>query len=163
MRRVVDGVLRSKIIESRISTINDAYDHYHRVKGYDDYCDEDEDGEVDITYAEPAEVYKIKCLTCRFVLYLWAVPCVGGVYGGGPCKVRDDDRVIPESLVIGKCCNCDQNLVCCNRCTYARCDTCRGYLCEECSCGEWSRTVGREVCGKCAGRRYDHLFHDEDC
>ncbi len=155
---VENEVIRSKVLQTRVNIRDNKYSHCRDVGSeFHGYSYEDTD---DITFADPAEVFAIGCDSCQFLLFLWAVPCVGDVYNDEPCRRGDSEGLIPESLVIGKCGGCRENLVNCARCTHARCDTCRRYLCEECSCGMWMGTVGRNICSKCAGTRYDNLFSD---
>ena len=156
--KVENEVLRAKVLQTRVNVTENKYGHCRNI-GSEIHGYSYEETE-DITLADPAEVFAVGCDKCQFLLLLWVVPCVGGVYNEEPCRRGDSEFLIPESLVVGKCGGCRENLVNCARCTHARCDTCRCYLCEECSCGKWMGTVGRNICSKCAGTRFDNLFPD---
>ena len=73
-------------ISSRLNKINGAFDHSHSCTGprvrrllrrRQGGRGKDEIDDLKLTYAEPAELYHMLCPTCRCILTLWVVPCVG--------------------------------------------------------------------------------------
>ena len=116
------------------------YSEFLRVRSYDDFGED----------TEPADLCRVKCDTCGFKIYLWIHFCEG-VYS--ECKSSS----VVSKLVIGCCKSCGDALTECRKCTKA-CQQCKGDLCLQCSCGEFCRTIGRTLCGDCAGNKYDHLL-----
>ena len=99
----------------------------------------------------PADLCRVTCTTCGFKVYLWIHFCEGTY-----CKECRSKKDI-DKIVIGCCKSCEEALTECRKCLH-RCQQCKCYLCLECSCGEFCRTIGRTLCQKCAGNKYDHLL-----
>ena len=135
--------LRRKVKVS-IRELHDIYSEFMRVRS-NDFGDFGEEVEL------PADLCRISCDTCEFNVFLWIHFCEGAAYE--ECKSSST----VARLVIGKCKSCDDALTECRKCTIA-CQQCKGDLCMQCSCGEFSRSIGRTLCHQCAGNKYDHLL-----
>lgn len=99
----------------------------------------------------PADLCRVNCISCGFKVYMWIHFCAGISYE--ECKSSSD----VSKLVIGRCKGCGDALTECRKCTMP-CQQCKCDLCLQCSCGEFCRTIGRTLCGSCAGNKYDHLL-----